>query len=125
MIIFTWGKLMNELAKPSANAHYLGYLIGRTFRASTFWKQWLIESSILTYVPTRIRGVVVVLTELVALFMVVVVALCFILVAGCILVLALLPVSFDSDEFPTADDLDHPLHRTHYPEFYDEYGSLK
>lgn len=116
---------MNEIAKPSASAHYLGYLIGRTFRAYKFWKERLIESSILAYVPMRIRGVVVVLVELAALFMVIVAALCFILVAGFILVLAVLPVSLNSDESPTADDLDHPLHRTHYPEFYDEYGSLK
>lgn len=48
------------------------------------------------------------------------------LISVCMLIAfaAIQPLRGASD-IPNVDDLDHPMHRSYWPEFYDKWGSLK
>ncbi|MNG23298.1 hypothetical protein D3C84_1078850 [compost metagenome] len=47
------------------------------------------------------------------------------LLVGGMVALANLPVPEEDGSVPGIDDIDHPAHRTTYPERYDDYGSFR
>lgn len=46
-------------------------------------------------------------------------------VATILIALAVIQFAQGASDMPNIDDLDHPMHRSYWPELYDEWGSLK
>lgn len=109
-------------------AYVCGMALKRGYRRINAFESRLAERAVAAGVPVGklfVRGVFLItkLAVVMGLFFI-----SFWLVVSMATILAVLVVMQfvqGASDMPDIDDLNHPLHRSHWPERYDEWGSLK
>lgn len=117
---------MGRQAERAVSGFYgLGMRAGRIGRLIWKAERKMVSRAPFSYLSNAAQQAFMILLNVMIFLLIASVAFPVALLVGGMVVLANLPVPKEVGPVPGIDDIDHPSHRTTYPERYDDYGSLR
>ncbi|WP_154910183.1 hypothetical protein [Pseudomonas fluorescens] len=117
---------MGRQAESAVSGFYgLGMRAGRIGRLIWKAERKMVSRAPFSYLSHAARQAFMILLNVVIVLLIASVAFPVALLVGGMVALANLPVPEEDGSVPGIDDIDHPAHRTTYPERYDDYGSFR